>query len=1370
MRSATNNRFINVWQYTPGGSDSCAIANTVWTLAEVSAKQTSGATGSAPLGSYFWPYTEFTVKGPAKQTADAEGDITCTPTTTPTQITEVEIFCGSSLGVCASVDKLAGCDADDWALKFGLQWEQSFNGGTTWFRLPETSLNLNSNKIAIGIASPQTGPPIVGYAARANPPAYFDDAVQAALDKTQFYGVIDSIRISRGTARYRDPICVPYNPLDKTENLIDKYVVFALNIGVNEYQVPGGKIFPYYLHNRGWLVPNMPVYEGNNDIVAPEIRNLLLDPSTQIDTDANANTPAVDFYDAHKFLCYSTRDAGYRGRCGISFPSTLKAHDAESLASSVTFAQGLFLEDVIVPPPLNRLREIFAAAATTENLVTDFNARIWGNKRRIDGKKDYAAGGGSSGKIFLVKDQDNPEENGIYVVVNQGGDDGYLWERVPFGNGNNAPDNYENARIFITDGTENAGTVWHSTTENATLDETPITFVQEQSLGVYRDDFCVEAYFKVGGFLHANATETRAGENMTLLDTYYGDPRDGTPKQSGLRIYFKPVQDEHTGQVVVDIGPYNVDESDSIPDISEPLKGPALRSKTIKANVFYHVAVTRHHDIFRLYVDGVLQDQFIAQDKTYSPKNRTKEQNYILYRARGFFGTRWSQTSAPAQFLVRQSEFYFDRESSPYTYALRFNGAAGMLKSGNTSDQFLNLAGYHPDPAVSSLLSYPGSPIPDYPADSHVYIYNNIRQAQENINFSFVPNLRFPRETITVEAATAPADAEYANAENEDVPVPGRGNISLSGLFKQGSPAYGEIKLVFSTLAARTLPKLTRFMANGVTFMPRLPLATNPSQAPTGFNIVTSGQSTLNLLLQSDSAVPPNYFVIVPVVATSNSENGNLSPGDSLTLASHFGSVRVATTQNIPTLSGLLTVDGVTVSVDDRVLVKNQINKAQNGIYVASASAWQRAADMNDTADVLYGASVRVNAGTANAGKVFFVANTSFLTLDVSDIDWVEYLFNLVSAAANISFQGGVGDFTSDDLIIDGVVIKDGTRILVKDQLDASTNGVYIARLGVWERAAELDSSDDLRKELRVFVKGGYTSTNTAYNKSFTGSIPDVVPPRVLIGVTPFTFLPDNTPDSDADIIASAQDGYCAGEGLVVSDELSVRVDCVTTANISLNGIPPASATDGFQTTDSPANMVFVRAQTNPRENGIYFSSSGSWRRVRFLNRTDQFLNNLIVAPVAGNTRGTALTPKFAYRMYIPENFELDSDQDTRGHITSSATPEALEYLHLPLNFDAVEIEDIKPDLETGIPGIAPGTEISFTDFLQSGVGIDEDMHVWRLKFKCGNTLSYSRNIIVRLASKLTVLGEPVDSPAAIGDPINTTTLDNKVQLVRSTN
>lgn len=62
-------------------------------------------------------------------------------------------------------------------------------------------------------------------------------------------------------------------------------------------------------------------------------------------------------------------------------------------------------------------------------------------------------------------------------------------------------------------------------------------------------------------------------------------------------------------------------------------------------------------------------------------------------------------------------------------------------------------------------------------------------------------------------------------------------------------------------------------------------------------------------------------------------------------------SVRVATTANIA-LAGLLTIDGVVLAAGDRVLVKNQAVAKDNGLYIAAAGVWARAADADSNAEV----------------------------------------------------------------------------------------------------------------------------------------------------------------------------------------------------------------------------------------------------------------------------------------------------------------------------------------------------------------------------------------------------------------------------------
>lgn len=98
--------------------------------------------------------------------------------------------------------------------------------------------------------------------------------------------------------------------------------------------------------------------------------------------------------------------------------------------------------------------------------------------------------------------------------------------------------------------------------------------------------------------------------------------------------------------------------------------------------------------------------------------------------------------------------------------------------------------------------------------------------------------------------------------------------------------------------------------------------------------------------------------------------------------------VVVATTADIA-LSGLLTIDGVTVAAGDRVLVKNQATASQNGIYVAASGAWTRAEDFT-TGRVITGTAVLVARGATQAGQIWRVATTGSIVVGVTSLAFAQ--------------------------------------------------------------------------------------------------------------------------------------------------------------------------------------------------------------------------------------------------------------------------------------------------------------------------------------------------------------------------------------------
>lgn len=101
-------------------------------------------------------------------------------------------------------------------------------------------------------------------------------------------------------------------------------------------------------------------------------------------------------------------------------------------------------------------------------------------------------------------------------------------------------------------------------------------------------------------------------------------------------------------------------------------------------------------------------------------------------------------------------------------------------------------------------------------------------------------------------------------------------------------------------------------------------------------------------------------------------------------------SVRVATTASI-TLSGTQVVDGVSLSVGNRVLVKNQGTASQNGIYVVASGAWSRADDADTNDKVNSGMFTFVEEGTVNDNTGWVLVTNNPITLGSTSLEFAKF-------------------------------------------------------------------------------------------------------------------------------------------------------------------------------------------------------------------------------------------------------------------------------------------------------------------------------------------------------------------------------------------
>jgi len=99
-----------------------------------------------------------------------------------------------------------------------------------------------------------------------------------------------------------------------------------------------------------------------------------------------------------------------------------------------------------------------------------------------------------------------------------------------------------------------------------------------------------------------------------------------------------------------------------------------------------------------------------------------------------------------------------------------------------------------------------------------------------------------------------------------------------------------------------------------------------------------------------------------------------------------------ATTANVNLTNGLEagdTIDGVTLVAGDRVLVKDQSDATENGLYLAVSSGAASRDPEHDTIAELSGGMVVVNQGTANDNKIFLCTTDSDGSIGSTNITYV---------------------------------------------------------------------------------------------------------------------------------------------------------------------------------------------------------------------------------------------------------------------------------------------------------------------------------------------------------------------------------------------
>lgn len=179
---------------------------------------------------------------------------------------------------------------------------------------------------------------------------------------------------------------------------------------------------------------------------------------------------------------------------------------------------------------------------------------------------------------------------------------------------------------------------------------------------------------------------------------------------------------------------------------------------------------------------------------------------------------------------------------------------------------------------------------------------------------------------------------------------------------------------------------------------------------------------------------------------------------------------KAATTGNI-TLFGEQTIDGVFVSSSEqRVLVKDQTNKAENGIYIASSGAWSRATDFDSGGsggNVVTGSSVFIESGLQNVNTNWALVTNAPITVGVTLLTFVK-----TNSAGEI--------LAGDGLTKTGNTIS---LIPLTGEISVSPTGVVSitskSELSLQNTIASRDSESGIRVQSVKFSPSGSSDVNS---------------------------------------------------------------------------------------------------------------------------------------------------------------------------------------------------------------------------------------------------------------------------------------------------
>ena len=275
----------------------------------------------------------------------------------------------------------------------------------------------------------------------------------------------------------------------------------------------------------------------------------------------------------------------------------------------------------------------------------------------------------------------------------------------------------------------------------------------------------------------------------------------------------------------------------------------------------------------------------------------------------------------------------------------------------------------------------------------------------------------------------------------------------------------------------------------------------------------------------------------------------------------------VVSTSNI-TLANTQSVDGVSLSADDRVLVAGQSTASENGIYkVVSGGSWTRTDDLATGADAA-GVFTFIEQGTTNAENGFAcTSDKGSAVVGTNNLTFAQF-----SGAGQLTTGDGLqksGNTISADLKSNGGLVIESSELAVKLDASSITGTLAVGDGGTGATSASAArtalgvaiGSDVLAYDSAVAAIAGLATTDGGF---IVGNGSTFV---LETGSTARTSIGAQTLAADLTSLSSCQSGGAAALAALTSTEIGI-LDGATLSTAELNLL------DGLTATTTELNYI----------------------------------------------------------------------------------------------------------------------------------------------------------------------------------------------------